>query len=137
VLGYVPDLSEHLGRARVFVAPLFAGAGLKGKVLDAISHGTPCVLSPVAAEGTGLADGVDCLIANSPFEWADRVARLYTDNALWERISANALDLARTRYSFEEGTTVLEAGLAAAGLVTRANKGLTYRWARPQPVTGP
>jgi GT2 family glycosyltransferase len=131
VLGYVPSLDEYLGRARVFVAPLLAGAGLKGKVLDAISHAAPCVLSPVAAEGTGLTDGVDCLIANSPEEWADRVTRLYSDEALWTRMSINAFELARTRYSFEEGTSILRAGLAMAGLSTGNSEGLTYRHARP------
>jgi len=131
VLGYVPSLAEHLGRARVFVAPLVAGAGLKGKVLDAISHGTPCVLSPVAAEGTGLTDGVDCLIANSPEEWADRVVQLYTDETLWNRIAANGFELARTRYSFGEALPVLQAGLASAGISVGASKGLTYKHARP------
>lgn len=131
VLGYVPNLAEHIIAARVFVAPLLAGAGLKGKVLDAIAHGTPCVLSPVAAEGTGLTDGVDCLIANSHEEWADRVARLYTDEFLWTRIATNALALARTRYSFEEGKKTLQAGLASAGFSVGSSVGLTYRRARP------
>jgi len=130
VLGYVPSLTEHLDGARVFVAPLLTGAGLKGKVLDAISHGVPCVLSPVAAEGTGLTDGVDCLIANSPEEWADRVARLYSDEALWSRISENARRLAQDFYSFERAKSTLRAALdSIVSLGTRA--GLTYRRARP------
>lgn len=131
VLGYVPTLTEHLGRARVFVAPLLAGAGLKGKVIDAISHGTPCVLSSVAAEGTGLTDGIDCLIANTPEEWADRVFRLYMDEAMWNRFSANALNLARTRYSFDEGKAVLRSTLAAVGISLAGSPGLTYKRARP------
>jgi glycosyltransferase involved in cell wall biosynthesis len=132
VLGYVQSLAEHFGRARVFVAPLVAGAGLKGKVLDAISYGVPCVLSPIAAEGTGLRDGVHCLIANSPEEWADRVKRLYTDETLWARIARNGFDLARTRYSFAAGRVVLQAGLAAAGISVGEEPGLTYRHARPE-----
>ncbi|HEX3431055.1 MAG TPA: glycosyltransferase [Rhizomicrobium sp.] len=131
VLGYVPSLDEHFGRARIFVAPLVTGAGLKGKVAEAISHGTPCILSPVAAEGTGLTDGVDCLIANSPEEWADRVVRLYSDEALWNRIAANALELARTRYSFDQGVTVLQAGLATASIPIVTGEGLAYKHARP------
>jgi glycosyltransferase involved in cell wall biosynthesis len=131
VLGYVPSLAEHLGRARVFVAPLLAGAGLKGKVIDAISHGMPCVLSPVAAEGTGLTDGVDCLIANTPEEWADRVTRLYSDEALWNQISENALKLARARYSFDEGKAIFGATLAAINIPVENATGLSYKHARP------
>jgi len=131
VLGYVPNLVEHLDGARVFVAPLLAGAGLKGKVLDAISHGVPCVLSPVAAEGTGLTEGVDCLIANSPEEWADRVFRLYNDEALWNRLSVNAHKLARTSHSFEGAKNALAAAFEAVGISVGADEGLTYKHARP------
>lgn len=131
VLGYVPSLAEHFDQARVFVAPLLAGAGLKGKVLDAISHGVPCVLSPVAAEGTGLMDGVDCLVANSPEEWADRVFRLYNDGELWNRLSANAHKLARVAYSFDEAKSTLGAAFEAAGISVGSDEGLTYKHARP------
>jgi len=131
VLGYVPSLAEHLGRARVFVAPLLAGAGLKGKVLDAISHGVPCVLSPVAAEGTGLTDGVDCLIANTPEEWSDRVLRLYSDEALWNRLSSNAHKLARHFYSFEGAKNILTGALDTLGISLGTGDGLTYRHTRP------
>lgn len=132
ILGYVPDLAEHLDRARVFVAPLLAGAGLKGKVLDAISHGVPCVLSPIAAEGTGLTDGLDCLIADSKEAWAGCVAKLYTDEELWHRIGANALKLAETRYSFAQGTLAFENALLRVGISARRNWGLAYRHARPE-----
>ncbi|HEX3162873.1 MAG TPA: glycosyltransferase, partial [Pseudolabrys sp.] len=132
VLGYVPNLAEHLGRARVFVAPLLAGAGLKGKVLDAISHGVPCVLSPVAAEGTGLTDGIHCLIANTPEEWADRVARLYTDESVWSRLAAQAHELAQNSYSFDAAKNTLAAALGAAGISIGKRAGLSYRHSRPR-----
>lgn len=131
VLGYVPSIAEHLDRTRVFVAPLLAGAGLKGKVLDAISHGVPCVLSPVAAEGTGLTDGVDCLIANSPEEWADRVSRLYGDEALWTRLANNAHKLAQTYYSFETAKNLLATALGTLDIPLGTGEGLTYKHARP------
>lgn len=131
ILGYVPNVGEHLDRTRVFVAPLLAGAGLKGKVLDAISHGLACVLSPVAAEGTGLVDGVNCLIADSPAAWADCVTKLYTDEVLWNEIGTNALKLARTEYSFSRGVDVIEQALTQIAVTGRREWGLPYRYARP------
>jgi glycosyltransferase involved in cell wall biosynthesis len=131
ILGYVPSISDHLDRARVFVAPLLAGAGLKGKVLDAISHGVPCILSSVAVEGTGLTHGLDCLIADTTESWADWVVRLYTDEELWERISANALVHARNWCSFASASTALEDEFARLGLSTQRDWGLAYRHARP------
>ncbi len=132
ILGYVPSITDHLDSARVFVAPLFAGAGLKGKVLDAISHGVPCVLSPIAVEGTGLTHGLDCLIADSKEAWVDCVVRLYTDHELWNELSANALKLARASYSFDGGSKMLEKDLSRIGLSGRNEWGLTYRFTRPE-----
>jgi GT2 family glycosyltransferase/glycosyltransferase involved in cell wall biosynthesis len=131
VLGYVPSIAEHLDRARVFVAPLLAGAGLKGKVLDAISYGVPCVLSPIAAEGTGLTDGLDCLIAETKEAWVEHVERLYSDEGLWSTISTNALKFAETRYSFAGGTAALETELARIGLGSRKDWGIACRRTRP------
>jgi len=132
ILGYVPCITEHLERTRVFVAPLLAGAGLKGKVLDAISHGVPCVLSPIAVEGTGLTHGLDCLIADSKEAWTDWVIRLYTDEELWNQISANAFKLAETNYSFARGVSTLGKELERIGLSGRKDWGLAYRFTRPE-----
>jgi glycosyltransferase involved in cell wall biosynthesis len=132
ILGYVPSITDHLDRTRVFVAPLLAGAGLKGKVLDAISHGVPCVLSPIAVEGTGLTHGLDCLIADSKEAWAEWVIRLYTDEGLWNQISANAFKLAKSNYSFAGGASALGKELAHVGLCGRHEWGVTYQFTRPQ-----
>ncbi len=53
-LGQVADLSPIYHQHLLAVAPLRWGAGLKGKVLEAFAHGTPCVMSPTAAEGVAL-----------------------------------------------------------------------------------
>jgi len=132
ILGYVPSITDHLDRTRVFVAPLLAGAGLKGKVLDAISHGVPCVLSPIAVEGTGLTHGLDCLIADSREAWAEWVVRLYTDEELWNQISASAARLARTNYSFAGGAAALGKELERLELSVRRDWGLAYRFTRPE-----
>jgi GT2 family glycosyltransferase/glycosyltransferase involved in cell wall biosynthesis len=131
VLGYVSDLDEVMGRARVFVAPLLAGAGLKGKVVEAISRGVPCVLSPIAAEGTGLVDGISCLIADTAPRWIECVLKLYTDEALWAEMSRNALKLAETKYAFRMGLDEFERALQKIGIKGRRNGALAYRHTRP------
>ena len=57
VVGHGEDLQAVLDRARVAIAPLRWGAGFKGKVATAMAAGLPNVVSPVAAEGMGIADG--------------------------------------------------------------------------------
>jgi O-antigen biosynthesis protein len=51
VIESLPDTAALWRRVRVSVAPLRFGAGVKGKVLDSLAAGIPCVCSPVAAEG--------------------------------------------------------------------------------------
>jgi hypothetical protein len=52
--------------AALALAPLRFGAGVKGKVLEAMGYGLPVVMTPVAAEGTHARPDVDALIATTP-----------------------------------------------------------------------
>jgi hypothetical protein len=136
VLGYVADLDEVFDRTRVFVAPLIAGAGLKGKVIEALARGVPMVLSPIAAEGTGLVDGVHCLIARSPQEQAEAIVRLYADGDLWRRIAEASLAVARERFSFDGAVETMRAALRMIGVETPRGLRFHYRRALPDPNRG-
>ena len=63
-------------RVRVVVAPLLSGAGVKGKVNQAMKYGTPMVTTPLAVEGMYASDGVDCMVATSPQGFADKVLQV-------------------------------------------------------------
>ncbi len=100
-IGYIEDVESAYDPHLIFVAPLLSGAGIKGKVLNALARGIPCVLSPLAAEGIGLRHGHDCLIADTPEAWLEAISRLVEDEALWTQMRDNALDLARERFGFD------------------------------------
>jgi glycosyltransferase involved in cell wall biosynthesis len=51
ILGYVPNLSEVTKRCVVAIAPLYAGAGIKYKILTYLLYGLPVVATPKAVEG--------------------------------------------------------------------------------------
>lgn len=128
--GYVPSLDEAFDAARVFVVPLIAGAGIKGKVLEAMARGTPMVLSPIAAEGTSLSHNNDCLLADQVDEWVDAVDRLYSDRELWCRLRENAAALAGERYSFEAGRRRFRSILERVNIF--GADGLHYTRVRPR-----
>lgn len=98
VHGHVSDLSTLLAGVRISVAPIRYGAGMKGKITNALAHGLPSVATPVAAEGMGLVEGRDILVAAGPAGFADAVARLYGDEALWKSLSAAGTALVETRF---------------------------------------
>lgn len=84
--GWVPDTLPVLHSSRIAVAPLRYGAGMKGKILEAMAAGLPVVTTPVGAEGIGIVGGEHALVAEGAGAFADAVARLYTDEVLWERL---------------------------------------------------
>jgi glycosyltransferase involved in cell wall biosynthesis len=88
--GYVPEVEPFLRDARVFIAPLRFGAGIKGKVGEAMAHGLPVVTTSIGAEGFGLTDGLDVLIADDPESFAAAIQKLYSQQALWERVAQNS-----------------------------------------------
>ena len=82
-----PTRTPYFEQARVFVAPLRYGAGMKGKIGHSMSYGLPVVTTSIGAEGMALVDGENALLADTAKEFAAAVVRLYTDKDLWERIA--------------------------------------------------
>lgn len=111
VHGRVEDLAPWMNRSRISLAPLRYGAGVKGKVNMAMSHGLPVVATSMAAEGMWLRDGDNALLANDAEEFANAVLRLYDDRALWYRLSEGSLRNIQEHFSFDVARRTLEAAL--------------------------
>jgi glycosyltransferase involved in cell wall biosynthesis len=89
--GYVENLDELLQRAKVGIAPLRYGAGMKGKIGSYMENGLPVVTTTVGAEGMGLTDGVDARIDDNPAHLARIAYELTEDKEQWETLRRNAL----------------------------------------------
>lgn len=83
VTGYVRDPREYFVRAKLFIAPLRYGAGIKGKVIEAMSYGLPVVTTSVGAEGLGLLHNKHACIADTADSFALSVVELYKNRDLW------------------------------------------------------
>lgn len=112
VLGFVEDLNAVLATCRLTVAPLRFGAGLKGKVVSSLEAGVPVVGSSIAVEGSGLTDGAEVLVADTPEETAAAILRVYRDRDLWERLSRDGFEFVRREYAIERHLEGLAAFLA-------------------------
>jgi len=91
VTGFVPSTTPYLQRSYISVAPLRYGAGMKGKIGEAMAHGLPVVTTSIGAEGMGLKDGENILIAESPETFSDAVVALMRDDELYDRVKANGI----------------------------------------------
>jgi len=111
VHGHVPDLGPLLARARVGLAPLRFGAGVKGKVNLSMAAGMPVVATRCAAEGMHVEHGRDILVADDPAGFAAAVVALHTDPELWTRLSGAGVDNVRRHFSFEAARATIAATL--------------------------
>ena len=98
-VGYVEDLEPVLANARIFVAPLRYGAGMKGKVGLSMAHGLPVVGTSIAAEGFGLIDGKEMLITDKPSQLAEYTIDLYRNQEQWTKLSMQGKIFIRDNFS--------------------------------------
>ena len=97
--GYVEDLRPLFEQALVYVAPLRFGAGIKGKILEAINYGVPVVTTSIGAEGIGVVDGENILIADSAVEFCEAVVKLHRDEELWGELRDKGREYVETSFS--------------------------------------
>jgi glycosyltransferase involved in cell wall biosynthesis len=99
VTGYVPDTLPFLMESWISVAPLRFGAGMKGKVGEAMAAGLPVVTTSFGAEGFGLVPGVHLLVADDPVKFAETVSTLITDRDLRSKLGGAGHAFIESRYS--------------------------------------
>jgi glycosyltransferase involved in cell wall biosynthesis len=100
VAGFISDqeLEHTYTSSRVAIAPLRFGAGMKGKVAEALRFGVPVVTTPVGAQGLeGAAAAMS--IASSAKSFADHVVALLCSDDLWRSHSIAAQEFAREHLS--------------------------------------
>jgi O-antigen biosynthesis protein len=105
--GRVSDLAPWLDHCLASLAPLRFGAGVKGKINMAMSHGVPVIATTIAVEGMQLHDGVDVLVADDATAFVNAVLRLQRDKALWRQLSGHGLDNVRQHFSAAAAAAVL------------------------------
>jgi glycosyltransferase involved in cell wall biosynthesis len=83
IKGWAPDAGVAFCKAKVCLAPLRFGAGLKGKLLDAMIYGTPAVTTPIGAEGMYDNSSNASNVGDSIQEFVNLATLLYTKKRIW------------------------------------------------------
>ncbi|MFL0796520.1 MAG: glycosyltransferase family 4 protein [Cellvibrionaceae bacterium] len=101
VKGWADDVQAVMARARVCLAPLRFGAGIKGKLVDAMRYGTPNITTSIGIEGI---QG-DCewggLVADNEVDIIDSAVQLYTNKNLWQQKQTTGFGLLSQRFDRE------------------------------------
>jgi glycosyltransferase involved in cell wall biosynthesis len=108
IMGRANDAQEVVCKARVVLAPLRFGAGIKGKLLEAMQCGTPSVTTTIGGESMHGDLPWNGFIVDELTVFADRVVQLYQDKIIWLKAQQNGIAIVNQRYLkelFEDGFT--------------------------------
>ena len=97
--GFAENSDQVMQSARVCLAPLRFGAGLKGKLIDAMKNATPVMTTAIGAEGLFKNSR---MTEDSPEEFAEKAVSLYKDEQNWHEASASGLEMLRTNFTREK-----------------------------------
>lgn len=99
--GYVPDIRPVVGQSWASVVPIRTGGGTRTKILEAMALGTPVIATRKGAEGLGVTNGENILLADDPEEFALQVARVLESPNLRSYLAKNAGTLVESKYDWQ------------------------------------
>lgn len=104
----VSDTAAFYKRGMFFIAPIYVGAGMKNKLLEALAVGTPIITTREAAKGIDLEEGENCLFADNNDEFVNTLRDLKNmDVDTYLKMSLACIELAK-KYQWSETIRPLE-----------------------------
>ncbi len=109
ILGRAEDAKEVVAKAKVLLAPLRFGAGLKGKLVEAMQCGTPSVTTNIGAEAMHGNLPWSGEVADSPEDFAQAAVKFYIDKSAWQIAQQNGISIINQIYPKEKlGTELIQ-----------------------------
>jgi glycosyltransferase involved in cell wall biosynthesis len=98
IKGRAETVASVYSKAKVLLAPIPYGAGLKGKLFDAMSLGLPSITTPMGAEGMNGALSWNGFIATDENDFIAKSVELYTNKSLWETAQKKGYEIIEKRF---------------------------------------
>jgi len=98
IMGRAESAQKVVRDARVVLAPLRFGAGIKGKLVEAMYCGIPTLTTTIGAESMSGEMPWNGFIEDNPQGFADSAVRLYVNQSLWELSRQNGITIFNARY---------------------------------------
>ncbi|MBR7887815.1 glycosyltransferase family 4 protein [Marinomonas sp. A79] len=102
VKGWAEDAHAVMQQARLCLAPLRFGAGIKGKLVEAMQMGTPSITTSVGAESMHGEWPWNGVITDDIDTFVDAAVSLYNDKTSWQLMQKNGNQLLESRYQASE-----------------------------------
>ena len=98
VHGFAEDAHEVIGHAKVLLAPLRFGGGIKGKLTDAMMNGTPSVTTNIGAEGMHHDLSWNGFVDDDLEKFVEKAVKLYSDQGTWKEAQQNGIQIIHQLY---------------------------------------
>jgi len=98
IKGWAPSVKEVMSTARICLAPIRFGAGLKGKFIDAMQYGTPLMTTTIGAEGLFGEEESCGGVADIATNYVNRAVTLYSENRNWQLCHRQGFQILENRF---------------------------------------
>lgn len=98
IMGRADDAQAVVKQSRIVLAPIRFGAGLKGKLVEAMQVGTPSVTTTIGAEAMNGDLPWNGFIVDDPSDFANVAVTLYQDKSLWQEAQLRGIEIINSRY---------------------------------------
>jgi len=105
--GETDNARDFIASNHVIIAPLFAGSGLRIKIIEAMSAGRPVVATPVAVEGLRADNGRELTVAGDPESFCSAITSLLQDPKKRAAMGDTGVALVKQRYDNAANTARL------------------------------
>jgi glycosyltransferase involved in cell wall biosynthesis len=97
--GEISDAQIFFDNYQIMIVPLFAGSGMRIKIVEAMARSKVIVTTAIGAEGIEIKNKVHAIISNTPESFVDEISFILENNDYFKQIEKNAYELAEKYYN--------------------------------------
>ncbi len=102
IKGWAENAFTVMEQSRICLAPLRFGAGIKGKLIDAMVMQTPSITTTIGSEGMHRGEPWPGAITDDLAEFTEAAVELYSNKQAWLKAQNNVTNLLNTRYDSDK-----------------------------------
>jgi glycosyltransferase involved in cell wall biosynthesis len=102
VTGWVDDMRDYYASSKICVAPMLISIGLQNKILQAMAMKVPCVVSSLANNAIGAAQGKEVLVADEPDDFAREISSLLDNPSVADQLANEALSFVQNKFNWKQ-----------------------------------
>ena len=101
VTGFVDDITPYFENSLCLVAPLVLGAGIKIKILEAMSSGLPVLTNEIGIEGINAVNERDYFFCKTPEDYERRILSLSENPDIGIKMDSMAKKFVKEQFNYE------------------------------------